>query len=297
WAADWIDWQKKPVLYVPLIELRKKLGMTEAQKWIAPDALRRNEDFKKEAQRLVAAHAQAEQTKEVLKTTRLEDATVELWQRLSTFDRATDLTLYSVLPVPNHGDEWFPLKAILDTPVKDNPDVAPLQQAWAGMLVAWKAGNQADFDKNVHNLSTALTSFAGTNYVNREKIDREVFYDTFKPFRVATVLYFIALIALIASTMLKPRAIYWGAVGLFAVAILFEAWAFLVRCSITGWAPVTNMYETVIWVAGVGAIFSLMLELIYQRKVIAIGGAVVAVIATVIADVMPPEYGNSIRNL
>jgi ABC-type transport system involved in cytochrome c biogenesis permease subunit len=50
-------------------------------------------------------------------------------------------------------------------------------------------------------------------------------------------------------------------------------------------------------VAMMGAIFSFILELVYRRRVIAIGGAVVAVMATIVADAMPMEYGNAIRNL
>jgi ABC-type transport system involved in cytochrome c biogenesis permease subunit len=57
------------------------------------------------------------------------------------------------------------------------------------------------------------------------------------------------------------------------------------------------MYETVIWVAMMGAIFSYILELVYRQRVIAIGGATVAVLATIVADAMPPEFGNNIRNL
>ncbi len=34
---------------------------------------------------------------------------------------------------------------------------------------------------------------------------------------------------------------------------------------ITGWAPVTNMYETVIWVGLVAAVLSFILEMIYRK--------------------------------
>jgi len=57
------------------------------------------------------------------------------------------------------------------------------------------------------------------------------------------------------------------------------------------------VYETVIWVAMMGAIFSFILEMVYRQRTIAIGGAVVALLAAVVADNMPPEYGNNIRNL
>jgi ABC-type transport system involved in cytochrome c biogenesis permease subunit len=108
----------------------------------------------------------------------------------------------------------------------------------------------------------------------------------------------LAVIALIAALMSTERLSTSARCGLSRLAIAFHAAAFALRCSITGWAPVTNMYETVIWVAMMGAVFSYVLELIYRRRVIAIGGATLwPMLATIVADAMPTEFGNSIRNL
>src|SRR5207302_1938214 len=60
-----------------------------------------------------------------------------------------------------------------------------------------------------------------------------------------------------------------------------------VRIIISGRPPVTNMYETVIWVAFMSGIFSLVLELIYKKKVFALAGALVATLGLVLADQLP----------
>ena len=52
---------------------------------------------------------------------------------------------------------------------------------------------------------------------------------------------------------------------------------------ITGWAPVTNMYETVIWVALVAAVLSFILEMIYRKVFIALAGSAVGLLGTVTA--------------
>ena len=46
---------------------------------------------------------------------------------------------------------------------------------------------------------------------------------------------------------------------------MLEVYGFYLRIRISGWAPVTNMYETVIWVALVAAVLSFVFELIYRQ--------------------------------
>jgi len=66
---------------------------------------------------------------------------------------------------------------------------------------------------------------------------------------------------------------------------------------ISGRPPVTNMYETVVWVALMSAAFALVLELIYRKKVIVLAGSIVATIALVLADTLPVVLDPALRPL
>ena len=59
------------------------------------------------------------------------------------------------------------------------------------------------------------------------------------------------------------------------------------RVLISQWAPVTNMYETVIWVALVTAVLGLVFELIYRRTFAALAASGVALLGTVLAAKVP----------
>jgi ABC-type transport system involved in cytochrome c biogenesis permease subunit len=50
---------------------------------------------------------------------------------------------------------------------------------------------------------------------------------------------------------------------------------------------VSNIYETVIFVAAMAAVFALILEALYQKKIILLGGATAACAALVLADQLP----------
>jgi len=303
WAANPNVWQKRPLLYVPLLDLRAKLHMKESEKWISPRQLMDDTKFTASERKLEQARMTAEQNQETIfytdqKQKRLDDASVELAGRLRMFEAAADLSIYSVLPDGRKSQNWLALPLLLSlTDPADAEKAQPIKTAWTGMLEAYKADNTAAFSTAAGQFMDSFRNLAGDDYVNVSRINREVLYNQFKPFRWAWIFYFVTLIALVAALMTTKRAAYWLAMGLFALAIGFHGTAFAMRCSITGWAPVTNMYETVIWVAMMSAIFSYILELVYRRRVIAIGGATVAMLAAIVADNMPAEWGNSIRNL
>ena len=72
-----------------------------------------------------------------------------------------------------------------------------------------------------------------------------------------------------------------------AAGIALEIYGFYLRVRISSWAPVTNMYETVIWVALVAAVLSLVFEMIFRRTFTALAGAGVALLGTIVAANVP----------
>ena len=92
------------------------------------------------------------------------------------------------------------------------------------------------------------------------------------------------------------KGFYWlGMAGLVA-GIATEIYGFSLRIGISGWAPVTNMYETVIWVALVAAVLSFVFELIFRQTYMALAGTAVALLGTITAANVP-LLDPSIRSL
>ncbi len=83
------------------------------------------------------------------------------------------------------------------------------------------------------------------------------------------------------------RGLYWGGIVLFLTGLALEVYGFYLRVVITGWAPVTNMYETVIFVAAVSSILGLVLEAVYRRTFAALAGAMIATVCTALAATVP----------
>ncbi len=135
-------------------------------------------------------------------------------------------------------------------------------------------------------------------YPTTEDMDRETYFNATNPFFKAPIGYGVAVAFLAvslgfassrkgSSVALLASAVYLaGLLGLLA-GIALEVVGFALRVQISGWAPVTNMYETVIWVSLVAAVLGLVFELIFRKTFSALAGSAAALLGTVLAANVP----------
>ncbi|MEA2631910.1 MAG: hypothetical protein QOE66_2129 [Chloroflexota bacterium] len=141
---------------------------------------------------------------------------------------------------------------------------------------------------------------AATRYPKAHAMEREAHFNETNPFFKAPIAYGLALVLLasslgFAATPGKKRTtLGWMGLGLYGGGLLallagigLEINGFAYRVLISGWAPVTNMYETVIWVSLVSAVLGLIFELIFRRTFAALAGSGVALLGTVLAANVP----------
>jgi ABC-type transport system involved in cytochrome c biogenesis permease subunit len=87
-----------------------------------------------------------------------------------------------------------------------------------------------------------------TAYPPTGSTQREVAYNVGDPFRLSWVASFLAMAAFAVAFGRARGPMFAVATALLVFELVWTAAAFASRIAITGWAPVTNMYETVIYV-------------------------------------------------
>jgi len=97
------------------------------------------------------------------------------------------------------------------------------------------------------------------------RIGTELFYLKLRPFLWSGLIYFLLGIAFMMG-MLKGKRKNLGIVSVVGAMVL-HILGFGMRVYITGFAPVTNMYGTMIWMSFGVVIFGLFLFLLYQQNV------------------------------
>ena len=204
---------------------------------------------------------------------------------------------------------WVPLKVLLKSKPEELVEAGYSEKRVQSFLTAYHDLEQAETHTpgqvseavaaSFLNASRSLGEEASTAYPSIPTIERETYFNATNPFWTAPFAYGAAVMLLVvglafASTANKQSltgrlglGIYGlGMFGLLA-GIALEIWGFYFRVRITGWAPVTNMYETVIWVALVAAVLSVVFEAIFRRVYFALAGSAVALLGTITAANVP----------
>jgi ABC-type transport system involved in cytochrome c biogenesis permease subunit len=89
---------------------------------------------------------------------------------------------------------------------------------------------------------------AHTQYPSLTALSNEVRYNSIDPFLWPWVISLGAVFCFCLSFGRVRKAMFWAGLALVAGALAWSVYGFYLRVSITRWAPVTNMYETVIYV-------------------------------------------------
>src|SRR5262249_19870617 len=130
-------------------------------------------------------------------------------------------------------------------------------------------------------------NWASADYPGTDTIPDELLLNHVQPFFWAWILMFAALVFLAVSLATGLPLAYIGGLALYFSFLRVQGFGFYLRILISGRAPVSNMYESVIFAAFMAAILALILEIIYRRKVIALAGAGVAALALILAHQLP----------
>jgi ABC-type transport system involved in cytochrome c biogenesis permease subunit len=130
---------------------------------------------------------------------------------------------------------------------------------------------------------------AGQKYPGTDSLSLELAFNRMQPFRWAWVLMLVAAIAFALRLGLELRVAALTGYVLAFGSLALQVFGFYCRVRISGWAPVSNMYETIIFASLMTFVFSLVLEFIYRRTIFVLTGSLVSMLGLILADNLPLE--------
>lgn len=289
WWADPKTTETAEIIEFRDIEIKKKLGLDLDKRWYSYQELSDNK----------ALSAIQEEIHHLLKDDEELDSEQQKYQELLIKVNA----VYHVMngnvfhAVPNPGglnEDWGSFSDLEHAGTVEA--VKPASKAVNDLREAVKSGDQAKFQTAVVATRQALAQIGP---VPEEKVmAREVRYNESHPFRKAWILYLCGLMVL---TFVKPSEKrsngYWAGFSLITAGFLMHIYGFTLRCLIAGRPPVTNMYESVIWVGFGAVLFALIFELIHSKRYYLMAASSGAVVCLVLADLLPTVLDPSIQPL
>lgn len=195
-----------------------------------------------------------------------------------------------------------PLPQAWTSLVDQDQDGTQIRKQFIEVLKAYQAGEAQNFERSALMLRGAVEGEI-PNFISelRSKIEAEAFYNRLRPFRVAWVLYLLSALTGTVVMVLRPTVFqrFFKGLGHF---ILFSGLSshvagMALRSFVAGRPPVTNMYESVIWVSFGVVLFAMILYTSNRHLLILILASALACLGLVTGDSAPAIMDPSIQPL
>ena len=295
-------WDDRPIIMLNFLALKQKLGLPEDQKLFSF-----NEVIKQPA--LMDLLDQSEKLRQAGKgdnLTALQKEAESLGGRLRMFQDLVNGEKQAIVPDQKLKDgTWRPSQSLAAEEVSDslsNPNrlfdnnagasgilmtsggfgvAANALKAWAS---AYATGDIAQFNALTPRVVESLRALAPQFYPSAKSLQFERQYMVLEPFLWAWVIYLFALIILLMTALWLRTPGYIATWILVLVGLAYEIYGFACRIIISGRPPVTDLYETVIWVSFIGMVFAIILEAVYRKRYFFYAGLPAAILTLIVAD-------------
>ena len=197
---------------------------------------------------------------------------------------------------PKEGDKWLAPRDFSD----------PMKEKFSSLVQAFVAyatnKNSADAEKSLESSiidfrQAATEEGRALSKSQVTRVNLEVHYNIFHPFLWSWISYLIGVI-LMGAFMI--RGYHWQSVGgwiFLALGFALHTYGMGMRMYLAERPPVSNMYETVVWVPWGAILFGYVLERLQKNKLVLVSSAAIAVVCLILTDLAPAVLDPSIHPL
>lgn len=293
-TSFWLEPEKKysqqPLIFVSSLSLKKELGFNPQQTLFSYEVLVHHPAL----HQLIEEAVEARRSDPRKRLQGLLKEASDVGMRLSLFEELRNSSIFRIIPNPDPvGGRWATLSEWEEVDHSDN--LAMAKNAFALMQQGWANSNETMFSQGVAQLREALATLNAPNPILAWKLQLEVLLQKTHPFRWAWIFYALAGMLLL---FFQKKSFSYRLGWFFAGSGFFiQAMGLLSRVLIADRPPVTNMYESIIWVAFGTVLFALLFETIYHAGVFLLGAIPVALVSLILADSQPMILDPSIHPL
>jgi ABC-type transport system involved in cytochrome c biogenesis permease subunit len=279
WIFQSESWYDEPMVKVGYLPLREAVGLDAKRTAFSIQELRDNDKL------MALFRTVDDKQRRDEKLDKIENEAQTAGSKLLLVNDAMSGNALRV--VPNSMDAagtWFTFTEVQDAPFFDT---AAMRGKLAAAVEAFRGGDGAALAQAGAELRSELARIAPAALPPAAKIAREVQYNRLEPFRKAWILYFVAFVILLVSHALRGRPWYLAGMAALAGGFALQAYGMGLRVYIAGRPPVSNIYESMIFVAAAIVLFALVFEAVYRSRIFGTTAAALGVVTLVLAENLP----------
>ncbi|MEO0802772.1 MAG: cytochrome c biogenesis protein CcsA [Cyanobacteria bacterium J06642_2] len=285
------DWNREPLILVNYRPLKVAVGIDEERKYFSFSELMQSS--------LPKYFSQARQQQVAnLDLSRSDREALTIADRMSLMlDTVANVGALPLVPHPTDvKGTWVGLDEASDY---YEPEVtADLLAAYELMQMSYLAHGQVEsLAPMAQTLHEQVQQLSPQVYPGDRALQREIFFNRLHAFGKAWHVYAVAFLIMLGITLLDFTNWYWLPMGTFAAGLGIQIYGFALRIAIADRPPVTNMYESVVWVGFGIAALAMAFELNTRSRYYMLAAAPLAISALVLADSLPAVLDASIQPL
>jgi cytochrome c-type biogenesis protein CcsB len=285
------DWKNAPMVLISTGQLVDELSLAKTQRRFSFAQLAGSTELQR-----IATEAQALKRAEK-PLTRVQQEALNVSDRLTLLARVMDGSALLIVPAATKDtDPWVDPSGW--SKYYTEAQFAPIQGQLQTMVAGYANGDSFNFGRAANQLRENLRALSPSIYPQERQLRLEYFYNHFNGFYRAIWCYGIALVILIAAHLRKRgRALQYMGVALAVLGLGFQATGIVMRCMIAGRPPVTNMYESIIWVSFAVSLFGMIFFVRYRAPIYLLAALPVTLIALLLVHQMPIAMPSNIDPL
>jgi ABC-type transport system involved in cytochrome c biogenesis, permease component len=285
------DWKNEPMVLISSGQLVEQLGLDKTQRRFSFAQLTGSTELQR-----LATEAQALKRAEK-PLTRVQQEALSVSDRLTLLAHVMDGSALLIVPArTSETDPWVDPSGW--SKYYSETQLAPIQSQLQTVATGYVQGDAFNLNRAASQLRENLRALSPSIYPRDQQLRLEYFYNHFEAFYRAIWCYGIALVILIAAHFRKRgRALQNIGVAVAVLGLAFQAAGIVMRCVIAGRPPVTNMYESIIWVSFAVSFFGMTFFARYRAHVYLLAALPVTLTALLLVHQMPIAMPSSIDPL
>jgi cytochrome c-type biogenesis protein CcsB len=307
------DWKAEPIVLISSGQLIEQLGLDKTHRRFSFAQLTGSAEL----QRLVTEAQALKRAEKPL--TRAQQEALSVSDRLTLLARVMDGRALLIVPArTSETDPW--VDPSRSSKYYSDAQVAPFRTQLQTVAGAYVEGDGFNLSRAANQVREDLRELSPSIYPRDQQLRLEYFYNHFEAFYRAIWCYGIAFVILLIahlrrsgglgvrrhvaafesadmSAHSKMGALQWLGVIIAIAGLVLQATGIVMRCMIGGRPPVTNMYESIIWVSFAVSFFGMIFFVRYRAPIYLLAALPVTLIALLLVHQMPIAMPSSIDPL
>lgn len=274
-GLKWEDEQMIVCSYDPLLT---QLHLSNTRLFCSYKEVKNNEWFRETIQSLIWREDPNINIDKPVRS-KLETEAMSLYHRFQWLEAMGSGTLANWIPNTEQSKPWLSLHHDLPYSEEIKKELA---ETYKKIGESWISNNPSAFQEHSQKFAQRLKSLQPSFYPQETLLVQEYLYNKVSPFQKAMLFYLLSILAY--SLGFRWKRFQWLAHFALILGFAIHTWGLWQRVEIGGRAPVSNMYESMIFFGWSSIVFGILFEIVYRTGWCGFSAAICGATVQIITD-------------